>query len=129
MPPPPSHECPRSHRRLVSPLAPPTHWHFSPLSTAPPQALGADAEVFANLTADAWTAMRSFLLLASACKEPTGAELNPLLKDVVAAMGAVDKAIKRNDWELHGKVCLMLSDVVYRRLCVMSWVSLVLVHH
>jgi hypothetical protein len=64
--------------------------------------------VFANLTADAWAAMRSFLLLASACKEPTGAELNPLLKDVVAAMGAVDKAIKRNDWELHGKVwCLV----------------------
>lgn len=68
-------------------------------------ALGDDAAVFGSLTGKAWDAMRSFLLMASFCKEPAQAEMPGLLKDVIAAMKAVDPAIKRNDFELHGKVC------------------------
>ena len=56
--------------------------------------LGGDAATFAKLTADAWAEMRAFLLMASACKEPTQSDVMPLLKGVVAAMGAVDKAIQ-----------------------------------
>lgn len=44
--------------------------------------LGGDAEKGGNLVADAWGEMRGFLLMASKCKEPAAAAVQPLLAGI-----------------------------------------------
>jgi len=66
--------------------------------------LGDDASVFGKITADAWGEMRNFLMVATVCKEPSQAGVQPLLQGIISKMKEMGGAIKRNDWELHGKV-------------------------
>ena len=67
--------------------------------------LGGDAVVAGDLIKEAWTEMRIFLLRATACKEPPQAALPVLLTPVFDKVKALDKAIKRNEWEKHLKTC------------------------
>ena len=65
--------------------------------------LGGDAATGGNLLKDAWNELRSFLLMASACKEPPAAGVPPLLVSLSAKIKAVTSAVQRNDWEKHMK--------------------------
>lgn len=65
--------------------------------------LGGDAEQAGNLTKEAFTELRNFLLLASACKEPPQAGLAPLLTDLAGKMKAIGGLVQRNVWEKHTK--------------------------
>lgn len=67
--------------------------------------LGGDAAVAGDLIKEAWSEMRIFLLRASACKEPAPTSLPSLLTPVFDKVKALDKAIKRNEWEKHMKTC------------------------
>lgn len=65
--------------------------------------LGGDAEKAGNNIKEAWAAMRAFLLLASACKEPPQTALPGLLKDLSAKLSAAKNFVNRNEWENHTK--------------------------
>ena len=65
--------------------------------------LGGDATIFGNLTADAWTEMHNFLLMASSCKEPPTTSMSSLLAPIANKMKEIKSSINRNDWENHGK--------------------------
>lgn len=65
--------------------------------------LGGDAQKAGQLIKETWDEMRAYLLLASACKEPTQPELPGLLANVTAKMKAVGAAVQRNEWEKHLK--------------------------
>lgn len=65
--------------------------------------LGGDAEKAGNNIKEAWQAMRSFLLLATACKEPAQTALPALLKDLSAKLTAAKTFVNRNEWENHTK--------------------------
>ena len=65
--------------------------------------LGGDAATGGNLLKDAWAELRSFLLMASACKEPPAAGVPPLLINLSSKIKAVMGAVQRNDWEKHMK--------------------------
>ena len=65
--------------------------------------LGGDAITFGKLTADAWTEMRNFLLMASSCKEPPTTSMSPLLAPIANKMKEIKSKINRNEWENHGK--------------------------
>ena len=67
--------------------------------------LGGDAVIAGELVKDAWSEMRIFLLRATACKEPAQTSLPSLLTPVFDKVKALDKAIKRNEWEKHMKTC------------------------
>lgn len=65
--------------------------------------LGGDADKVAKLVTEAFAELRSFLLLASACKEPPQTELNGLLAGMGAKVKAISAAVNRNEWEKHTK--------------------------
>lgn len=67
--------------------------------------LGGDAATAGQLVKAAWLEMRSFLLLASACKEPPQAQLPTLLAGVAAKIRELGSSVKRNEWEKHSKTC------------------------
>lgn len=67
--------------------------------------LGGGALEAGTIVKEGWLAMKSFLVLASNCKEPTQAALMPLLQDVSAKIKESSKVIQRNDWEKHYKTC------------------------
>jgi hypothetical protein len=67
--------------------------------------LGGDAAVVGNLIKDAWDELRSFLVMASACKEPSQDALRPILTNFGAKLKAVSGAVNRNEWEKHTKTC------------------------
>lgn len=66
--------------------------------------LGGDAAAVGKLTKEAWLELRSFLLKASACKEPSQTELPKLLGDIGSKIKAISSAVQRNEWERHAKV-------------------------
>ena len=65
--------------------------------------LGGDAMTGGNLLKEAWIELRSFLQMASVCKEPPSAGLPLLLGNLSAKIKAVTNAVQRNDWEKHMK--------------------------
>ena len=67
--------------------------------------LEGDAVVAGELIKNAWGEMRTFLLRATACKEPAQTALPGLLAPIFDKVKALDKAIKLNDWEKHMKTC------------------------
>lgn len=67
--------------------------------------LGGDAATVGGHIQGAWTEMRSFLLMASACKEPPQNSLPPLLAGVARKMKDIAACVNRNEWEKHTKTC------------------------
>jgi adenylyl cyclase-associated protein len=67
--------------------------------------LGGDAATLGQLVKAAWDEMRSFLLMASACKEPPQAKLTELFMKVAERQKAVANSVQRNEWEKHCKTC------------------------
>jgi hypothetical protein len=52
--------------------------------------------------------MRSFLLMASQCKEPAAAAVPPLLQPIAAKLKDIAALTQRNEYERHLKVRLRL---------------------
>ena len=67
--------------------------------------LGGDAKEAGDIIKGAWAEMRSFLLMAAKCKEPSQAELPALLAGVSGKVKAASALVKRNEWEKHTKTC------------------------
>ena len=67
--------------------------------------LGGDAQVVGGLVKEAWAEMRAFLLMASACKAPSDAELPGLFGKMAPKVKAIQSAVQRNAWENHTKTC------------------------
>ena len=65
--------------------------------------LGGDAAEVGAILVNAWKEARSFILMASQSKEPTQAAMMPLLAGVSGNLGAISKAVKRNEWDRHIK--------------------------
>lgn len=65
--------------------------------------LGGDAEKAGQIVKEGWNEARSFLLLASSCKEPSPAALPKLLQGVTGKMGNMRNIMNRNEWEKHTK--------------------------
>ena len=65
--------------------------------------LGGDALTGGKLLSDAWTELRSILVMAAACKEPSTTEFPALLAGLAAKTKALSDSIKRNEWEKHMK--------------------------
>mmetsp|Transcript_21347 Transcript_21347/g.21475 ORF Transcript_21347/g.21475 Transcript_21347/m.21475 type:complete len:473 (+) Transcript_21347:90-1508(+) len=65
--------------------------------------LGGDALTLGKLTKEAFDELRSFLLMASACKEPPQAGLVPLMAGLSGKMKAIGQVVQRNEWEKHSK--------------------------
>jgi adenylyl cyclase-associated protein len=65
--------------------------------------LGGDAATAGNLIRDAWGEMRTYLLRASACKEPPQNEISGLFVAVASKIRDANTLIKRNEWEKHTK--------------------------
>lgn len=80
--------------------------------------LGGDAAKGGDLVKEAFGEMRSFIALASACKEPSAASLPTLLTKVTDKIKAITAAGQRNDWEKHMKTlsegCLSLNWLVVK---------------
>lgn len=67
--------------------------------------LGGDAKVVGDIIKQAWVEMRKVILTATACKEPPQSQLPTLLGALGAQLKACSNAVKRNEWEKHGKTC------------------------
>lgn len=67
--------------------------------------LGGDAASVGNLVKEAWNEMRSFLVMAAACKEPGQAQLGLLLANIGEKTRAISATVQRNEWEKHTKTC------------------------
>lgn len=67
--------------------------------------LGGDAAATGDRIKAAWGAMREFLLMASACKEPPAAAIPPLLSKIADITRDISKSVQRNEWEKHVKTC------------------------
>ena len=65
--------------------------------------LGGDAQKGGYIIKAAWAEMRSFLLMASKCKEPAQTALPNLLVGIANKMKELSGAIQRNEWEKHMK--------------------------
>lgn len=65
--------------------------------------LGGDADKVGKLVTEAFSELRGFLLIASACKEPPQADLNGLLSGMATKVKAISAAVNRNEWEKHTK--------------------------
>ena len=65
--------------------------------------LGGDAQKGGYIIKAAWTEMRSFLLMASKCKEPAQTALPGHLAGIASKMKELSGAIQRNEWEKHMK--------------------------
>jgi hypothetical protein len=63
------------------------------------KALGGDLTKGGDLVKEAFVEMRSFIALASACKEPPAAGLPALLTKVTEKTTAIKNAEQRNDWQ------------------------------
>jgi len=85
---------------------------FMPAFVSSCNALGGDCAVSGAGIESAWTAMRSFLLMASASKAPYDADLMGLLMvpgGIAEKMNAVSGNVKRGDHERH---CKALAEAV-----------------
>ena len=82
------------------------------------KALGGDAAKGGDLVKEAFGEMRSFIALASACKEPPAASLPALLSKVTEKTTAIKNAEQRNDWQKHMKTlsegCLSLNWLIVK---------------
>mmetsp|Transcript_760 Transcript_760/g.1260 ORF Transcript_760/g.1260 Transcript_760/m.1260 type:complete len:458 (-) Transcript_760:133-1506(-) len=67
--------------------------------------LGGDAATVGHLVKDAWNEMRSFLIMATACKEPPQTSLGPLLSKIGEKTREISNCVQRNEWEKHTKTC------------------------
>ena len=67
--------------------------------------LGGDCATLGNLVKEAWGEMRSFLLMASACKEPPQTAYASLLGPIGEKTRAIGALLQRNEWEKHVKTC------------------------
>jgi len=67
------------------------------------QKLGGDAASVSQLVIDAFSELRKFLLMASACKQPAEAELRPFLAGLASKMKAIGGLCQKNTWEKHTK--------------------------
>jgi adenylyl cyclase-associated protein len=65
--------------------------------------LGGDAQAAGAIIKQGWAEMRSFLLMATQCKEPAQAALPGLLGPLAAQLQAAKKLVNRNEWENHTK--------------------------
>lgn len=65
--------------------------------------LGGDAAKGGELMSEAMAEMRSFIVLASACKEPPASSLPGLLAKLTDKIKAITASVQRNDWEKHTK--------------------------
>jgi adenylyl cyclase-associated protein len=81
-------------------------------------ALGGDLTKGGDLVKEAFVEMRSFIALASACKEPPAAGLPALLTKVTEKTTAIKNAEQRNDWQKHMKTlsegCLSLNWLIVK---------------
>lgn len=73
--------------------------------------LGGDAEKGGKLVAEAWGEMRTFILMASKCKEPAASAIPPLLSGIGAKMKEISAMTQRNEFERHFKT---ISEVSYQ---------------
>lgn len=67
--------------------------------------LGGDAEIAGNNIGEAWTEMRNILVMATACKEPTQAQIGTVFANLGTKLKAQSNFVKRNEWEKHTKTC------------------------
>jgi adenylyl cyclase-associated protein len=67
--------------------------------------LGGDCAKLGALVKDAWNEQRSFLIMASACKEPPATAMGPLLSPIGEKTRAIGNLLQRNEWEKHVKTC------------------------
>jgi len=65
--------------------------------------LGGDAASLGRLVSESFAEMRSFLLMASACKAPADSELGPLMTPLGEKNRAISALTQRNEWEKHCK--------------------------
>ena len=65
--------------------------------------LGTEVGAMGQLVNDAFSELRTLLLIASACKEPSPAQFNELLTGLLSKITALSKLIQRNAWEKHAK--------------------------
>lgn len=67
--------------------------------------LGGDAQEAGKIIQEAWMEMRSFLLMASKCKEPSQSAMPGLLAGLSTKLKASAALVQRNEWEKHTKTC------------------------
>lgn len=65
--------------------------------------LGGEAAKAGDIIKQAWGELRTFLVMASECKEPNQAEMGPLLEGISSKVKEASSLVKRNEWEKHTK--------------------------
>lgn len=65
--------------------------------------LGGDAQPAGEVIREAWGELRKILLMSTACKEPSQAQVQGVLSQLSTKMKAAGPLVKRNEWEKHTK--------------------------
>ena len=65
--------------------------------------LGGDAEKGGKIVQEAWGELRSFICMASECKEPPDADKQKLMEGIHTKLKAIGQLLQRNEWERHIK--------------------------